>query len=159
MAIICCCPSRTTTHEKPKKVTFELVLKWGVSFEELLNHETGRRAFTAFLKSEYSDENILFWIACEEIKRERNSEKVEEKARIIYEDFVSILSSKEVSLDATVREKINENMKSPTSETFNIAQKQIYTLMQRDSYPRFIVSPIYRELRDSFGVIEEVVNM
>lgn len=56
----------------------------------------GQKFFAEFLKSEYSDENILFWQACEELKREKNPEKIEEKARIIYEDFISILSPKEV---------------------------------------------------------------
>ena len=59
----------------------------------------GQKIFAEFLKSEYSDENILFWQACEELKKERNPEKIEEKARIIYEDFISILSPKEVTTD------------------------------------------------------------
>ena len=77
-----------------------------------MRHNFGQKYFAEFLKSEYSDENILFWQACEELKREKNIEKIEEKARIIYEDFISILSPKEVSLDSRVREIINNNMVS-----------------------------------------------
>lgn len=41
---------------------------------------------------------MLFWMACEELKTElQNPEIVEEKARLIYEDYISILSPKEVS--------------------------------------------------------------
>lgn len=58
----------------------------------------GQKMFADFLKGEFSDENILFWMACEELKKEKNREKIEEKARIIYEDFVSILSPKEVRI-------------------------------------------------------------
>ena len=57
----------------------------------------GRKIFREFLRCEYSEENILFWLACEDLKRENNAEKVEEKARMIYEDYVSILSPREVS--------------------------------------------------------------
>ena len=53
--------------------------------------------FREFLRSEYSEENMLFWLACEELKQEQNPEGVEEKARLIYEDYISILSPKEVS--------------------------------------------------------------
>ena len=53
--------------------------------------------FREFLRSEYSEENMLFWLACEELKQEQSSEGVEEKARLIYEDYISILSPKEVS--------------------------------------------------------------
>jgi hypothetical protein len=56
----------------------------------------GRKVFRSFLRCEYSEENILFWLACEELKKERTPELVEEKARVIYEDYVSILSPREV---------------------------------------------------------------
>ena len=56
----------------------------------------GRRYFREFLRSEYSEENLLFWLACEEMKKEDDT-RVESKARIIYEDYVSIISPTEVS--------------------------------------------------------------
>ena len=56
----------------------------------------GRKVFRSFLRCEYSEENILFWLACEELKKERSPDMMEEKARIIYEDYVSILSPREV---------------------------------------------------------------
>merc|ERR550519_767173 len=84
-------------------------------------------------------------------KKESNPEKIEEKARMIYEDYVSILSPREVSLDSRVREIINKNMMSPTQRTFDEAQLQIYTLMHRDSYPRFVNSPGYRNLLKTYG--------
>lgn len=56
----------------------------------------GRTVFREFLKCEYSEENILFWLACEDLKKESDPEVVEEKARVIYEDYISILSLKEV---------------------------------------------------------------
>lgn len=34
----------------------------------------------------------------------------------------------------------------PTIHTFDEAQLQIYTLMHRDSYPRFVNSPLYKKL-------------
>lgn len=56
----------------------------------------GRNAFREFLRTEFSEENMLFWMACEELKKEANKTIIEEKARIIYEDYISILSPKEV---------------------------------------------------------------
>ncbi|VBB34726.1 unnamed protein product, partial [Acanthocheilonema viteae] len=77
-------------------------------------------------------------------------------ARIIYDDFISILSAKEVSLDSHVREAINNDMIHPTVHMFDEAQYQIYTLMQRDSYPRFIASTMYKRILDSYGQMEEL---
>uniref|UniRef100_A0A914VQV1 RGS domain-containing protein n=1 Tax=Plectus sambesii TaxID=2011161 RepID=A0A914VQV1_9BILA len=140
-------------EEKP---SFEEVTAWGTSFDRLMKHRSGQKFFAEFLKSEYSDENILFWQACEELKREKNPEKIEEKARIIYEDFISILSPKEVSLDSRVREIINNNMVHPSAHTFDEAQNQIFTLMHRDSYPRFVASALYKKIAASYGDLEEL---
>ena len=53
--------------------------------------------FGEFLRSEFSEENLLFWLACEDLREEQNSERVCEKAQQIYDDYVSILSPKEAS--------------------------------------------------------------
>lgn len=52
----------------------------------------------------------------------------------------------QVSLDSRVREVINRNMVEPTPHTFDEAQLQIWTLMHRDSYPRFLNSQMYKKL-------------
>ena len=57
----------------------------------------------------------------------------------------------QVSLDSRVREVINKNMLEPSTHTFDDAQLQIYTLMQRDSYPRYMNSPAYRNLLNTLS--------
>lgn len=161
----------------PHRPSVEEIRSWAKSFDKLMRSSGddgsrfesrcritfrisligGRKIFRDFLRCEYSEENILFWLACEELKQETNPEAIEEKARYIYEDYISILSPKEVnfrllyrdqlfltnrlflskvSLDSRVREIVNRNMVEPTPNTFDEAQLQIYTLMHRDSYPR-----------------------
>ncbi|CAL8370038.1 unnamed protein product [Lota lota] len=124
----------------------EEVRLWAQSFDKLMRNPAGRNAFRRFLRTEYSEENMMFWLACEDLKEESNRSRVEEKALSIYEDYISILSPKEVSLDSRVREGINRKMQEPTALTFDDAQLQIYTLMHRDSYPRFLSSSIYNSL-------------
>ena len=60
----------------------------------------GRRVFREYLRLEYSEENMLFWLAVEELRSEHDERRVMEQVRLIYEDFISILSPREVSLDA-----------------------------------------------------------
>ncbi|XP_065705867.1 regulator of G-protein signaling 19 isoform X1 [Patagioenas fasciata] len=131
------------------KPTPEEVRGWAQSFDKLMKSPAGRNVFREFLRTEYSEENMLFWLACEELKTECNKHTIDEKARMIYEDYISILSPKEVSLDSRVREVINRKMQEPSSHTFDDAQLQIYTLMHRDSYPRFLNSAIYKSLLQS----------
>ncbi|XP_061696519.1 regulator of G-protein signaling 17-like isoform X7 [Syngnathoides biaculeatus] len=128
------------------KPSVEEMQLWSQSFDKLMRNPAGRNVFREFLRTEYSEENMLFWLACEDLKQEMNKNIIEEKVRSIYEDYISILSPKEVSLDARVREVINRKMEEPTPQTFEDAQLQIYTLMHRDSYPRFLSSNIYKSL-------------
>lgn len=78
--------------------SLEEVQSWGQSFERLMRSAAGRKLFRDFLRGEYSEENIMFWLACEELKQEQDPAAVEEKARFIYEDYISILSPKEVGV-------------------------------------------------------------
>ncbi|XP_077019312.1 regulator of G-protein signaling 20 [Tamandua tetradactyla] len=139
------------TCEESPTPTLEEVNAWAQSFDKLMITPAGRNAFREFLRTEFSEENMLFWMACEELKKEANKGIIEEKARIIYEDYISILSPKEVSLDSRVREVINRNMLEPSQHIFDDAQLQIYTLMHRDSYPRFMNSALYKDLLRSLS--------
>lgn len=78
------------------KPTLEEVGSWGQSFDKLMCCPAGRNSFRQFLRTEFSEENMLFWLACDEFRKETNKSQVEEKARVIYEDYISILSPKEV---------------------------------------------------------------
>ncbi|XP_049963833.1 regulator of G-protein signaling 17 [Schistocerca serialis cubense] len=138
-------PQDLPTNGEPLP-SLEEIRSWGKSFDRLMKSAAGRKVFRDFLRCEYSEENILFWLACEDLKKESNPDVVEEKARFIYEDYISILSPKEVSLDSRVREIVNRNMVDPTPHTFDEAQLQIYTLMHRDSYPRFVNSTQFKKL-------------
>ncbi|XP_075883029.1 regulator of G-protein signaling 19 isoform X2 [Nelusetta ayraudi] len=165
----CCCNCSTTEEERRRrgrrkkisqdtkmetipnceactKPSVEEMRLWSQSFDKLMRNPAGRNIFREFLRTEYSEENMLFWLACEDLKEEVNKNAIQQKARCIYDDYVSILSPKEVSLDARVREVINRKMQDPTTLAFEDAQLQIYTLMHRDSYPRFLSSTIYRSL-------------
>ena len=60
-------------------------------------HVDGIRLFEDFLKSEFSEENIQFWKACEHFKTVPDH-MVEKEATIIYEEYIDPQASKLVSL-------------------------------------------------------------
>ncbi|GAB1294897.1 Regulator of G-protein signaling 17 [Apodemus speciosus] len=135
--------------EECQNPTADEVLSWSQNFDKMMKAPAGRNLFREFLRTEYSEENLLFWLACEDLKKEQNKKAIEEKARMIYEDYISILSPKEVSLDSRVREVINKNLLDPSPHMYEDAQLQIYTLMHRDSFPRFLNSQIYKAFVES----------
>ncbi|XP_069479052.1 regulator of G-protein signaling 17-like [Ambystoma mexicanum] len=127
-------------------LTLDEVTSWTRSFDLLLENPAGRNVFAQFLQTEHSDENMMFWLACEELKKEQHEAPVTEAAKKVYLDYISILSPKEVSIDATVRDSINKSLARPSAHMFDEAQAQVYALMHRDSYPRFLNSQLYRSL-------------
>lgn len=129
-----------------QRVSHEEVKKWAESLENLISHECGLAAFKAFLKSEYSEENIDFWISCEEYKKIKSPSKLSPKAKKIYNEFISVQATKEVNLDSCTREETSRNMLEPTITCFDEAQKKIFNLMEKDSYRRFLKSRFYLDL-------------
>lgn len=57
----------------------------------------GLDAFRTFLKSEFSEENVEFWLACEDFKKTESAENIVYKAKMIYSEFIEADAPKEVS--------------------------------------------------------------
>ncbi|XP_033007283.1 regulator of G-protein signaling 18-like isoform X2 [Lacerta agilis] len=124
----------------------ETVKKWGESFDELISQKGGLDAFTRFLKSEFSEENIEFWMACEDYKKNTDASQLSLKAKTIYETFIEKEAPKEVNLDFNTKTCTSQSMSHPTLNTFDAAQTKIYALMEQDCYPRFLRSNLYLDL-------------
>lgn len=136
----------------------------------------GLAAFRAFLRTEFSEENLEFWLACEEFKKIKSQSKMVSKAKKIFAEYIAIQSCKEVragsragvwlhgtaaawgaahqrwslclqvNLDSYTREHTKENLQNITRSCFDLAQKRIYGLMEKDSYPRFLRSDLYLDI-------------
>ena len=57
----------------------------------------GLDLFREFLRTEFSEENIEFWIACEDYKNV-HSNKLNNEAQRIYTDFIAVQAPHEVSV-------------------------------------------------------------
>ncbi|XP_064810471.1 regulator of G-protein signaling 14-like isoform X2 [Oncorhynchus masou masou] len=122
------------------------VVGWAVCFEKLLEDPMGIRYFTAFLRSEVSAENILFYQACEKFRKIPPSRMKEfaEEARSIFQTYLSDHAPYSVNIDDTARVE-EEDLQKPEVEMFDKAQTQIFKLMKMDSYRRFVRSPLYQK--------------
>ncbi|KAG1940360.1 regulator of G-protein signaling 14 isoform X1 [Pimephales promelas] len=121
------------------------VASWAVSFERLLEDPMGVRYFTAFLKSEVSAENILFWLACEKFRKipAYQSEQLTREALSIYNSFLSSNATSPINIDDRVRVE-EKDVQNPHADIFQKAQQQIFKLMKFDSYTRFVRSQLYQ---------------
>lgn len=112
----------------------------------MLSHKHGLAAFRTFLRSEYSEENIEFWLACEDYKKIRSTAKRTSKAKMIYLEFIETDAPKEINIDYETKDSTRNLLQRPTSSSFDEAQSKIYNLMEKDSYARFLRSEVYLNL-------------
>ncbi|XP_053177929.1 LOW QUALITY PROTEIN: regulator of G-protein signaling 2 [Scomber japonicus] len=126
--------------------TADDVNQWAQSLDKLLTHKYGKAAFCIFLKSEFCEENIEFWTACEDFSKLTSHKELVSKANSIYEEFIKSEAPKEINLDFHTRNAIVQSLNEPSATSFLAAQRKVYSLMENNSYPRFIHSDLYKEL-------------
>ncbi|XP_054690460.1 regulator of G-protein signaling 5 isoform X1 [Grus americana] len=90
-------PEKPEKPPKAQKPSPEEALQWRDSLEKLLQNPYGLASFRSFLRSEFSEENVEFWVACEDYKKTKSPVKMAEKAKKIYEEFIQTEAPKEVS--------------------------------------------------------------
>ncbi|XP_060890302.1 regulator of G-protein signaling 2 [Labrus mixtus] len=129
--------------------TADDVSQWAQSLDTLLSHKYGKAAFCIFLKTEFCEENIEFWTACEDYKTQTSHKELVSKANSIYEQFIKNEAPKEINLDYHTKNAIVLSLVEPSVTSFLAAQRKVYSLMENNSYPRFILSDLYRELHEA----------
>ncbi|GCC32061.1 hypothetical protein chiPu_0010521, partial [Chiloscyllium punctatum] len=127
-------------------LTHEEAMQWSKSLDVLLADPCGLAAFRDFLKSEFSEENIDFWLVCEDYKKTKSSSKLGSKAQHIYSEFIRSDAPKQVNIDGNTRDLVSKSILLPTPTCFEAAQRIIFSLMEKDSYPRFLKSDAYLNL-------------
>lgn len=130
---------------KTQKPSLEEALQWRGSLDKLLQSSYGLASFKSFLKSEFSEENLEFWMACEDFKKTKSAAKMAEKAKKIYEEFIQTEAPKEVNIDHFTKDVTMRNLVEPSLSSFDMAQKRVHALMEKDSLPRFVRSEFYQE--------------
>lgn len=65
----------------------------------------------------------------------------------VHSPCLTVLSRLQINVDHHIREEIKKSLSQPSTSCFNEAQKQVYLLMERDSWPRFLLSDVYLRLK------------
>lgn len=120
------------------------VASWAVNFQNLLFDPVGVEIFTEFLQKEFSEENIIFWKACEQYRQLKDEQQRKLQAQDIYSRYLSNKASDPVNVDSAARSHTQQFLDSPTAVMFDVAQNQIFQLMRQDSYSRFLKSDLYK---------------
>uniref|UniRef100_A0A8C2KCR1 Regulator of G-protein signaling 9 n=1 Tax=Cyprinus carpio TaxID=7962 RepID=A0A8C2KCR1_CYPCA len=127
--------------EIPTKMRVE---RWTFSFGELLMDPRGRADFRLFLKKEFSGENLAFWEACEDLKWGA-AETMKEKAQQIYKTFLARGAPRWINIDGKTMDITVKGLAHPHRYVLDAAQTHIYMLMKKDSFGRYLKSPVFKE--------------
>ncbi|TWW58553.1 Regulator of G-protein signaling 12 [Takifugu flavidus] len=119
-----------------RRHTERRVASWAVSFERLLQDPVGIRYFSEFLKKEFSEENILFWQACEFFSHvpENDKKQLSQRAREIYNSFLSSKATTPVNIDSQAQ-LADDILNAPRPDMFK--EQQLQVAEQRTTLPTF----------------------
>ena len=135
----------------------------GFKLSDLLADTEGRKAFTEFCRLELNHESVLYYVACKQFLRNHKkreelglSEGFEEEALELYRTYIERGCELELNIGADTRDLFrqagfaSENPLDPNAvvKAFRRALSDVYTLLLRDPYGRFLASPIYQAFVD-----------
>ena len=121
------------------------VIQWAESLNDLLSDPEGVEMFLSFLRKEHSAENIQFWIECQKYKNTA-AEKLSDAARNIHKEYLMENARFQINIDSSRLKEIEQNLDKVNAWTFANVEQDIFHLMKRDSYPRFLKSQMYLNL-------------
>ena len=150
-------------------ISREAVVSWDAGLCVLLSSEDGIASFIKHCTREFSSENIQFWCAVNEYKAKydeatrrsldhhrdpltMNTDKNVEMCSIageLYKMFIDNDSPTQVNLSSKQKLDIKyeidaccgrKGLGSLRRDLFDVAQKEIFAVMSRDSYPRYLSS-------------------
>jgi len=146
---------------KENGITREDLNEWTLNFSSLIKSQKGTQLFRLFCESEFSSENINFYLEVQEFQKLNLTEEASQmKLQSIYDDYISDQSSNQVSITHPMQKQIEDLL---ISETFSYGElndilskinKYVYNVMHRDSYSRFKISTMIVSAKKSFNVVK-----
>jgi len=119
------------------------------SLNNVLTNGHGLQYFRAFLESEFSVENLDFYLAVQHYKKLKQDSERKKMAYEILENFIRDRAQKQVNVSFSQREEVEENMRGTKGfplDLFDNIQKSIFSMIESDSFPRFQRHPLYTRL-------------
>ena len=82
-------------------------------------------SFKNFLKKEFSNENIDFWVKCENFKKIRDHDEMKRISTEIWNEYLDTSSMTQINVDSKARSHCKEALQNPNSEMFEKAQTHV----------------------------------
>lgn len=96
-----------------------------------------------FLKKEFSEENIDFWVKCENYKKLATPEEMRKGADDIWNNYLDTSAMHQINVDNKARSHCKEALQNPNNTMFEMAQNQVYTWKLLQQLRLFVVIYIF----------------
>ncbi|XP_045571799.1 regulator of G-protein signaling 9 isoform X3 [Salmo salar] len=127
----------------PTKLSVE---RWVLSFWELISDPRGRVDFKLFLKKEHSAENMAFYEAAEEMRWGAAS-AIPEKSQFIFNTFLKPGAPRWINIDGRTMGLTVKGLVVPHRYVLDAAQTHIFLLMKKDTFYRYLKSPVHKDMQ------------
>lgn len=120
-----------------------------MNLNTVLNTETALKLFEMFVKKEHNEENLKFYLEVLDFETKcQENLKVFIQASYIHNLYVVAGSKFEINISDALRKSIVDIFNSDTQKikptVFLGAKEEIFNLMEKDSFPRFKRSPLFK---------------
>jgi len=110
-----------------------------VVLDRILFDPKGREAFKTFLKTEFSEENFLFWEEVEAFQKlpDEDSEAIEAEAERIFNKYISKESQSEINIPANIKSGLQKKFLEVSWEDFGTSgiNKEVFNTAQVSTTP------------------------
>jgi len=148
----------------PSNYVEEVAVGAEMSFVHFMQLPSGVRLLTYFLEQEYSVENIDFWKAVEEwrsfavkdvAEKKSVSDRCTKLARQIFDDYIAESGKKQVNVPSEIQKLLSDALERGdqlTPKFFDEAQKEVFKMMNADSWARLRKTPLFNDWLGKKGV-------
>lgn len=133
---------RLTRSRTQSKIALNEIPQNLVEFDKFLVNEENIEVFSEFLKLQFCQENINFWLECEQFKTLFNravptKQLIRSRALKIFKQYLGFEAKQPVNVNYECLQAVEKCLSSPTENLFDEAQLEVFNLMRTDCYPRF----------------------
>eukprot|EP00638_Chattonella_subsalsa_P009445 CAMPEP_0117746600 /NCGR_PEP_ID=MMETSP0947-20121206/8039_1 /TAXON_ID=44440 /ORGANISM="Chattonella subsalsa, Strain CCMP2191" /LENGTH=610 /DNA_ID=CAMNT_0005563947 /DNA_START=496 /DNA_END=2328 /DNA_ORIENTATION=+ len=131
------------------------------TLHDVLSCFVGFEAMRKLLERELSGENLRFLRVVQKFRKMDDQDPgLRPTILAIVDEFIKAGSPSQVNIEATMREKIITDSKQKVIQMwiFDRCAKEVYNLVERDSFRRFLRTELFQEVLDHLGVRKDLAN-
>lgn len=145
---------KAVVHRRTKSAQLSAAPRGAVSLEDVVMDQDLLGAYIQFCADEYSEEGILFWCAADEYLAaskagDTPADALRALASEIEERHLVPHAPYELAVDGGARRRCSAAIADGTldADLFRSLQEAVFQSLKGDSFPRFLESPAYRDVR------------